>query len=146
MKKPKAVVDTNLLVNGIIVPKGNPYFLLEAWRKGLFTLVTSQQQLDKLEEVLTRPKIYKTYHLLPKDISIIIQLINQKAVIVLPSKTSPVLVRDSKDTFVIQTALAGKADYIVSGDKDLLVLNNDAKLTPLFILTASEFRSSIITI
>ena len=53
--------------------------------------------------------------------------------------TLPVQVRDPKDEHVLAAALSGKADYLVTGDEDLLHLDGDPKLGNLQIITAREF-------
>jgi hypothetical protein len=50
-----------------------------------------------------------------------------------------VTVRDPKDTVILATAIDGKADYLVTGDKDLLVLAGHKSIKPLKIVTPTEF-------
>lgn len=50
-----------------------------------------------------------------------------------------VKIRDPKDIVILATALDGHADYLVTGDKDLLVLANHKSIRPLQIITPTEF-------
>jgi predicted nucleic acid-binding protein len=59
---------------------------------------------------------------------------------VVPSQ-SPLLVRDPKDDMILAAAIGGNADFLVTGDADLLVLANDPKLGHLRIVSPSEFLS-----
>ena len=146
MKKARAVVDTNLFVSGIILKRDVPYLLLESWHHGLFILVTSQLLRAELEEVLKRPEICQKYQIHPEETSLLINLFDQKAEKVTPIKKLPVQIRDPKDEVVLATALGGRADYLVTGDNDLLVLNNHPKLGKLLILTAREFLDQLTTL
>lgn len=59
----KAVLDTNILVSGLISPKGSPAKILNLWQERKFILVTSQKILKEIKKVLNYPKIIKKYHL-----------------------------------------------------------------------------------
>ncbi|PIR63086.1 MAG: putative toxin-antitoxin system toxin component, PIN family, partial [Candidatus Pacebacteria bacterium CG10_big_fil_rev_8_21_14_0_10_42_12] len=67
-----------------------------------------------------------------------LQLIHVYGIIVLPTK-SKAEVRDKKDQDILDTAISGKADFLVTGDDDLLVLANDTRVGKLNILTPREF-------
>jgi len=57
----------------------------------------------------------------------------------------PVEVRDPKDEMILASALGGKADYLVTGDDDILVLQDDARLGKLQIVTARAFLNLLIS-
>ena len=59
----KAVIDTNVLVSGLISPKGFPAKIIDSWQKRKFVLITSKPILKELGRVLRYPKIAKSYHL-----------------------------------------------------------------------------------
>jgi putative PIN family toxin of toxin-antitoxin system len=84
-----------------------------------FILLFSNELLDELIEVLSRPKFRK--HISEEDIMEIIGIINYKAEwITIKEKTD--ICRDKKDNFLLDLALNGKAHYLVTGDDDLLVI------------------------
>lgn len=60
---PRAVVDTNLIVSGVILARGNPHALLAAWREGAFHLIFSTKQYVELVDVLSCPKLVERYGL-----------------------------------------------------------------------------------
>jgi len=85
-----------------------------------FKTVFSEITFEELILVLQRPK-YSPY-LTSKDIQEFLELLGNHSILVTP--TTPIHVcRDEKDNSFLECALAANADYIVSGDNDLLVLN-----------------------
>lgn len=59
----RAVLDVNVLVSALISPSGTPARLLEAWRQGQFTVLTSQDILAEFERVIVRSHLYGRYGL-----------------------------------------------------------------------------------
>ena len=80
----KAVIDTNVLVSGTILSRGNPFEILEAWRRYLFTLITSPEITSEVEAVLRRPMFYKQYGLTESLVSRLITVLNLEALAVNP--------------------------------------------------------------
>ena len=114
----KAVIDTNIWISFLIgkLLAGLDDYILE----GRLEVVISDEQLEEITTVLRRPKFRK--HFSPDDIEEFLSLIYKTAEIVEIHHTIKDC-RDEKDNFILETAIRGKADYIVTGDKDLLVLN-----------------------
>jgi uncharacterized protein len=135
---PRAVVDTNLIVSGVILPCGNPHTLLVAWREGDFQLIFSTRQYVELVDVLSRPKLVERYGLEADDLAALFDGLSATPRIdsIAPL---PVAVRDPKDEFLLATALGARATHLVTGDDDLLVLRDDQRIRPLRIVTAVEF-------
>jgi putative PIN family toxin of toxin-antitoxin system len=138
---PRSVIDTNLFVSGIIVKRGNPFNLLEAWRAGLFAVLMSDEQRAELDVVLHRPIIQKKYGISAEEITTLFHLLDMTAAWVGSRRRLPVKVRDSKDEMILGSALGGKADYLITGDKDLLALRGEPGLGSLRIITVVEFLS-----
>ena len=114
------VVDTNVFVSALLTPHGFPRSILLKIAHGEFRLVISAPLLLELITAFSKPKLQA---LVPKrKISDLVSLIHQSARIVKPSMTLHAC-RDLKDNAVLECALAGKVDAIISGDKDLLELN-----------------------
>lgn len=78
------------------------------------------------------------YHIPPEEIAAIFDGL-EHATRVVPMTEIPLPVRDPKDVHILATALGGDADYLVTGDHDLLVLRGDPRLGRLQIVTAAEF-------
>lgn len=131
------VVDTNVFVSGLIVEKGLPHQLIKLFEEGLFLLIISQKMRDELEEVLHRVKF--SAFLSEDKLSKFFRMIDIISTIVSPHAIMPIEVRDPKDQKVLATALGGKADYLVTGDDDLLDLKNNPKLGKLNIVSVKEF-------
>jgi len=118
----RSVVDTNIFVRAIIRPQGTVGPVLQQLRDGAYRLIYSDPLLDELVDVLTRPRITRKYGISAADLAIILRLIALRGEKVFPTRRIAVC-RDSKDDKFLEAASAGGADYIVSGDEDLLVLN-----------------------
>ncbi|MGH2533486.1 MAG: putative toxin-antitoxin system toxin component, PIN family [Thermomicrobiales bacterium] len=135
---PRVVVDTNLFVSGLILRRGNPFRLVEAFRAHRFHLILSDAQYTEIVGVFGRPKIVVKYRVLAKDIDALLTAL-AAAPRVIPRSTLPVRVRDPKDEKILGTALAGDADYLVTGDEDLTTLAGDPHPGTLKIVTVVEF-------
>jgi len=134
----RIVLDTNILISSLISRKSSPYLLYHGWRKKRFTLITSEEQLNELNQVLQYPKLRKFIN--QDEATIMISALCDFAVTVadLPDVNYS---KDSDDNLIIATAIAGKADLIVTGDKgDLLTLKTVENIA---IVTASDAVSRI---
>ncbi|MEG3440089.1 putative toxin-antitoxin system toxin component, PIN family [Pannus brasiliensis CCIBt3594] len=98
-----------------------PYLLYQAWRDRQFELVTSPEQLQELRRVMAYPKLQRYFT--PEEARIMLTgiAIYANCVTSIPSISySP----DLDDNVILATAIAGGADYIITGDKvDLLQLS-----------------------
>jgi uncharacterized protein len=121
---PRAVLDTNILISGLITPRGTPAKVLLAWRVGHFDLVTSFPLLLELKEAISRPHLKDRYRLSPQDIHDFIALIENTALLITNPRIVSAQLRDPDDLAVLACALAGNAEYIVTGDYDLLDLHS----------------------
>ncbi|MCC4113864.1 putative toxin-antitoxin system toxin component, PIN family [Aromatoleum toluclasticum] len=127
----RVVLDTNVLVSGLAYPGSVPGRIVTAWRQGGLEVALSRYILDELVRVLPRlPRIRMT----PAEIRDLADSFMFLADIVEPEGTQEANLRDPADQPVLLTLLAAKADYLVTGDKDLL-----AQASQYPILTPSEF-------
>jgi len=111
----RVVIDTNLFVRGLLKgPVTAP--LIQAWKERRFQLVTAEDLLVELFEVLARPKFNRYFT--GEDVRELGNLIYERAKIVKPT-THVELCRDPKDDIFLDVAIAGKAHYLVTGDGDL---------------------------
>jgi putative PIN family toxin of toxin-antitoxin system len=117
-----AVVDVNILVRALIKPDGTVGPVLRRLRDGAFTLLYSEAILDELLDVLSRPRIRAKYQLEDDDIETVLLLVLLRGEPVVPGRRV-MSCRDPLDDKFLEVAVAGKADVIVSGDQDLLVLS-----------------------
>lgn len=135
----KAVLDTNVIISGIIVPHGNPNRLLTAWEQGRFTLITATQLIQEVDRVLHRARIQRKYHLTEDRVQDVIQKLRTTTLQPPPAPQPPLQSRDPKDDMFLALAIGGEADYLVTGDDDLLILNGDPALGTLQIVTVRAF-------
>lgn len=116
----RVVLDTNVLVSGLAYPGSIPGRIVSAWRQGGLHVVLSHYILDEMVRVLPRlPKIQMT----AGEIRDLADSFMFLADIVEPAGETDSALRDQADQPVLLTLLAAKADYLITGDKDLLALN-----------------------
>jgi len=139
--KPRVIIDTNLFISAIIIADRLPNRLLQAWKKDLYTLVISNDILEEIKDVLERDYLKKKYNLSSKKIVQLITTFELNAELANPLSNHdlPVHCRDAKDDKLLALALGGEVDYLITGDKDLLVLNGNPALKKLKILNVKEF-------
>src|SRR5688500_16153942 len=118
----RAVVDTNILVRALIKPRGTVGLVLQRSWERAFTVIISQPLREELVDVLNRPRIRQKYHLSEADVGTVLNVLLMRGDVVVPNQRVTVC-RDAKDNMVLEAALAGRADVVVSGDEDLLVLD-----------------------
>ena len=137
--KPRAVADANVVVCGSISPGGVPFHVLQAWRRGAFVLLLSTDQATERRDGLSRPWITARVRVLGREATAILGAIEAGAAPVTPLAQHPLPVRDPKDEPILAAALGGNADFLVTGDKDLLVSAGDPRRGALRTVTAAEF-------
>ncbi len=116
----KADVDTNIFVSGTILSRGNPYQVLEAWRRSQFILVLSPDIIAEIEAVLRRPKIFKKYGLTENLLARLVNTLNAEALVIQPGPIEHLADIEAADLKFLGCAYAGAADYLVTGDRALL--------------------------
>jgi len=135
----RAVVDTNLLVSYLITHRSPIAEVIDVHlARGDFTLVTSPVLLEELDRVLRYPRLHRYYD--AETRVRFVALIAALSEIVNLPKEVPRICRDPADDWIIACAVAGDADVIVSGDRDLLALGQVGGIP---ILTASQFLARL---
>jgi hypothetical protein len=119
----RVILDTNVLLGALISPHGPPDAIYRAWRAARFDLVTSVVQLDELRRVSRYPKLKS---ILPAHrVGTMVNNL-QRAIVLeqLPSLQNGIEANDPSDAFLL--ALAGEADYLVTGDRRAGLLQRGA--------------------
>ena len=116
----RVVLDTNVLVSGTAYPTSVPGRILGAWRQGAIEVVLSRYILDELARVL--PRLNHRLKWEPNDFAELVDILAIEAELVEPEALESDIGRDAADAPVLGTLLAATADYLITGDKDLLVL------------------------
>ena len=114
----KIVLDTNVLIAAFISPKGISHEVFELCVRS-HSLFSSEFILNEFKEKLKHKFYYDE-----KEITEIIDLISAKFKIVKIKGEKIKVCRDVDDNNIIETAVSAKADVIITGDDDLLVLKN----------------------
>lgn len=135
----RVVIDTGVLVSGLIRPRGTTGEVLLALRDGKCTILYSNETIMEIIDVLGRDKFRLKYHILPDDISALINLIRLRGEVVIP-KQRVADCRDPKDDKFLDVALSGDVDCLVSGDLDLLSMNPYRSIP---IISPAEFLAMI---
>ena len=113
----KVVFDTNVLISAVLVKEGISAKLIK--HSEPFEVVTSEEILTELLEKLQLPRIKDKYKFSDALIGEYISSLRKDSTVV-SVLTQVSVVRDTNDNKVLACALDGKADYLVTGDKDLL--------------------------
>jgi uncharacterized protein len=130
----RVVLDTNILVSALMVQLGYPAAIYRAWQEGYFTLLICEEQFDELRTTLHKPAIAE--RIKPHKAG---RLVNQLKEFAETIGSLPRVERspDPTDDFLLALSEAGKADYLVTGDKSgLLAL---ARHRGTRIVSAREF-------
>jgi putative PIN family toxin of toxin-antitoxin system len=134
----RVVLDTGILIAALITRNTPPDLIYQAWRKKKFELITSEWQLSEFRRVSRYPKLRK--YLIPSEAGNMINGLRYQAVVLTDLPTMDVS-QDPDDNPVLAMAVAGEADFLVSGDKrDILALGQIEKTK---IVTAREFLTKL---
>ncbi|MDQ2778895.1 MAG: putative toxin-antitoxin system toxin component, PIN family [Pseudomonadota bacterium] len=133
----RVVLDTHVLVSGLAFPSDPFGRLASAWRAGALELVVSEFLLDELARTLQALSARTGFT--AQDVQDFLDLLRVMACVVeleaagLVRAQAPAL-RDPGDVPILATFMASGADYLVTGDKNLLALTGSCA-----ILTPTEF-------
>jgi putative PIN family toxin of toxin-antitoxin system len=127
----RVVLDTNILVSGVISPGGSPRRLLDGVRAQRFELCSSPTLLAELLDVLSREKFAARLIKVGSSAQGTVADLRRLAFMVAPLAVPRVIEHDADDDHVLACALAGQAQLIVSGDKHLHSLDGHYQGIPI---------------
>ena len=130
-KVSRIIIDTNLWISFLITKDFAKIDEILFSKHGI--LVFSQELLDEFLEVARRPKFRRFFS--TTDIEELFETIDEYADFV-KVQTQIEICRDPKDNFLLSLSVDGNADYLLTGDKDLLELTKFGETT---IITISDF-------
>lgn len=113
-----ALLDTNVWVSAFLKPNGPPGQVVAAWGHDEFSVVTSLLQVGEIAEVLTRPRLVRRFRYPRRDAETFVRLIAARATVVQISGELKIC-RDPDDDEILETAILGKSQYLVTRDDDL---------------------------
>lgn len=115
---------------------GYPFKVTRLWEDEAFILITSAATIKEVGRVLNYPKIRKKYKLTDDDINHSITNLLRYSIVVDDPPEIIAIKEDPEDDKILAAAVAGKADYIISGDAHLLNLRSFRGIE---IITPKEF-------
>jgi len=119
----KVVLDTNVYVSAFIKPSSPPGRILDALVAARFDVVLSDAILNEVTGVLDRPQVARYLRRPPLWTAEFLVALRRAARLVEPTIVRAVAA-DPADDLILGTAIAGAADYLVSGNNHLLDLGS----------------------
>jgi uncharacterized protein len=108
----RAVIDTNVLVSGLLSPTGNEALIMLAIHQGLVHPCFSEEILEEYAAVLARPK----FAFPPDEMAALLAMFRDQGELFTPQGSAEIAT-DPGDTKFLQCAQAAQADFIVTGNK-----------------------------
>lgn len=115
MPRPRVVFDTNVFVRALINPQGINARLIQFSQQ--YALLTSPAIIEEVTEVLSRSDLLRAKGIQEVDAERLITGLRRARRVFPTMKVTAS--RDPDDDKFLEAAIAGKADYLVTGDKDL---------------------------
>lgn len=140
----RTLLDTNIYISYLLTPQhtGAVQAIFAALDRNQFTLLLPEGVVDEILDVIAnRP------HLMGRigsdKLTSFLNLVRSVAEgIPRIEQTIPAIARDVKDDYLLAYAVVGQADYLVTGDKDLLVLGEVAKVKIVSTVAFAELLSA----
>jgi uncharacterized protein len=115
----RIILDTNALLSALLSPTGVTTTLMDAWECEAFTLVTCRELIAELRDVASRP--FFRARLRGSAVELLAVGLQDFSDYCGDLALGPVT-SDRKDSYLLALAEAGQAEFIVTGDKELLSL------------------------
>ena len=135
MKNKKIILDTNLWISFLIT--NNFHRLDTLIENNNVTLIFSNELIEEFIDVVSRPKFKKYFS--KKDIVKILEYFDQFGELI-KVKSNLQICRDKKDNFLLNLSVDSNANYLITGDSDLLIIKNIKKTK---IITIADFMKYI---
>ncbi|MEZ4517137.1 MAG: putative toxin-antitoxin system toxin component, PIN family [Chloroflexota bacterium] len=120
----RVLLDTNVLISYLLTPNqsGSIAVIMEALLQDAFALLLPEELLAELDDVVARkPQLAKRIR--PDQMARFREILRTIAIPIATIKQEiPAVTRDPKDDYLLAYAVVGEADYLVTGDNDLLIL------------------------
>ena len=136
----RVVLDTNTVLSALLFVNGRLVPLRAAWQSGELTPLLCAQTVEELLRVLAYPK----FRLTPEEREELLADYLPYGEVVAPWQTRPALpeCRDEKDQIFLELAAVGAAQWLVTGDQDLLDINGKVQFQIIGPAAAIELLSS----
>lgn len=113
----RIILDTNVLLSALLSPLGAPAKLLDAWERKAFTLVVSDVLIAEFSEVAARP--FFRARLRASAAELLAAGLRDFSFYCRDLPSGPIA-PDPKDSYLLALAEASQAEFLVTGDKELL--------------------------
>ena len=134
----RSVIDTNVLVSALLFSSGSVTWLRSAWQSETVLPLASHETTVELIRVLCYPKFCLTEH---EREELLMDYLPWCETVTVAEPPSVPECRDPYDLPFLELALAGRADALVTGDKDLLVLSSEFSVP---ILTPKSLQGRLL--
>jgi putative PIN family toxin of toxin-antitoxin system len=134
MVKPSCVLDTNIIISGILFG-GNSQEIVQLGIQEKINIYLSAQILLETSRVL-----YEKFKLTNEEIELILKGLAKISTIVEPQTKLNLVKKDSSDNRIVECAYCAKANFVISGDKHLLELK---KYRNINFITPSQFLNLV---
>lgn len=129
----RVILDTSVIVSGMISPNGSPAQIVAAWSAERFILLYSKEIYIEYADVLQRAWIHERLLHVPNRMTDFLESVRILGEEIVGFISVQGEIRDPFDEMFLRCARLGQADYLVSADKDLLslrIFKNTQILTP----------------
>jgi uncharacterized protein len=137
MNQPRLVLDTNVLLSALLFHAGSLSWLRPAWQSENIRPLASHDTTAELIRVLSYPKFKLTDD---EREDLLADYLPWCETVTVPNPTKVPDCRDPFDRPFLELALTAKADALITGDKDLLVLANEFSVP---IITPAAFKEGM---
>ena len=112
----KVVLDTNVIISGLLFPGGPPDRIVRAVLTGRLQNATSPDLLTELR------RIFKTkFNLSDEKLESLVRLVSENSELTYPTERLKAVANDETDNRVIECAVTARADFVVTGDQKHLL-------------------------
>lgn len=138
----RVIVDTNVLVSGLISDSGPPAKIIDTILQGELIPVMSKATFAELEEVLNRPRMQSYFRRAGVTPHLLLSNLEQTAQFVKP-RTARSKIRDKADKIFLELAATRPApDFIITGDRDF----EQGRYTGVPVISASVFVATVLQV
>lgn len=135
----RVVLDSNILLSALISPHAPPHRLYQAWRRGVFELVTCRFQIEEIRRASRYPKLREI--LQPHRVGLMLN--NLQGAVIFETLPAGYEANDPDDAWLLALAETAQADYLVTGDKRAGLLSRTS-VGRARILTAAAFCADVL--
>lgn len=118
----RVVLDSNIYLSALISEKGNPFKIIQRWQEKEFDVLVSQPIINEILRVTAYERIQKKYPRVKERRIEFVELVSKDGIWTTQVDKLDVVTADESDNRYIECAVAGNAEYIVTGDQHLLVV------------------------